>query len=90
MHRPAPLVFSVDRDGEMPGTPSANPQIKVGKPQISAEEPLHAELKAFLESVQHRSEPVVTLADGRRALALALDIVAAIHEHRGNLQLGAL
>jgi hypothetical protein len=31
--------------------------------------------------VRERSTPVVPLEDGRRALALALEIVAAIREH---------
>src|ERR1035438_2624151 len=42
---------------------------------------LHAELKSFLHAVRERSAPVVPLEDGRRALALALDIVAAIRAH---------
>jgi predicted dehydrogenase len=58
-----------------------NPQIKVAKPAVASEEPLHAELKSFLHAVRHRSAPAVSLEDGRRALALALDIVAAIRDH---------
>ena len=54
------------------------------------EEPLHAELKSFLESVQRRSPPMVTLDDGRRALAVALDIVAAINEHGRKVDLERL
>ncbi len=73
------LVFSVGSDPR--GEPSANPQIKVAKPPVSSEEPLRAELKAFLQAVQSRSTPQVTLHDGRRALALALDIAAAIRDH---------
>jgi hypothetical protein len=38
-------------------------------------------LKSFLHAVRQRSTPVVPLEDGRRALALALEIVAAIREH---------
>jgi predicted dehydrogenase len=75
------LVFAVGEGGGMPGTPSVNPQIKVSKPPVASEEPLHAELKSFLHAVRERSTPVVPLADGRRALALALEIVAAIHSH---------
>src|SRR5271165_3950647 len=71
------LVFTVGQEGE----PSVNPQIGVAKPAVASEEPLHAELKAFLHSVRTRSTPVVPLEDGRRALALALEIVAAIREH---------
>jgi predicted dehydrogenase len=74
------LVFSVGADGA-PGAPTVNPQIKVAKPPVTSEEPLHAELKSFLHAVRERSTPVVPLEDGRRALALALDIVTEIREH---------
>ena len=75
------LVFTVGADGAASGTPTVNPQIKAAKPPVTSEEPLHAELKSFLHAVRQRSTPVVSLEDGRRALALALDIVAAIREH---------
>ena len=75
------LVFSVGADGAPPGTPSPNPQIGISKPPVASEEPLHAELKSFLHAVRERSMPVVPLEDGRRALALALEILAAIREH---------
>ena len=81
------LVFSV---GESAGTPSVNPQIKVAKPPIVAEEPLQAELRSFLEAVRTRSKPLVSFEDGRRALAVALDIVAAIREHSQKVQLEQL
>ena len=85
------LVFSVgDKDKEAAGTPSANPQIKVLKPPVNAEEPLHAELKAFIESVRTRNKPVVSLEDGRRALATALDVAAAIKEHGKKVNLERL
>ncbi len=75
------LVFTVGADGAATGTPTVNPQIKVAKPPVTSEEPLHAELKSFLNAVRRRSIPIVPLEDGRRSLALALDIVAAIREH---------
>ena len=81
------LAFSV---GDGAGTPSVNPQIGVSKPPVVSEEPLHAELKAFLEAVRHRQPPVVTLDDGRRALAVALDIVHAIAEHGEKVKLEEL
>jgi len=81
------LVFSVGEPGEAAGTPSVNPQIKVAKPAIVAEEPLQAELRSFLEAVRTRSKPLVSFEDGRRALALALDIVAAMREHGKKVQL---
>jgi predicted dehydrogenase len=83
------LVFSVGQDASS-GSPSVNPQIQVVKPPTTAEEPLHAELKSFLESVQRRSTPTVTLEDGRRALAVALDIVASISEHGKKIDLESL
>jgi predicted dehydrogenase len=75
------LLFSVGGDGEVPGNPSVNPQIKVTQPPVTAEEPLHAELKSFLDAVRTRNRPLVPLEDGRRALAVALDVVEAIREH---------
>ncbi len=75
------LVFTVGTDGAAAGAPTVNPQIKVAKPPVTSEEPLHAELKSFLHAVRQCSTPVVPLEDGRRALALALDVVAAIREH---------
>jgi predicted dehydrogenase len=83
------LVFSVGQSNAS-GTPSVNPQIQVAKPPTTEEEPLHAELKSFLESVQQRSQPTVTLEDGRRALAVALDVVASIGEHGKKIDLERL
>ena len=75
------LVFTVGQEGSTSSTPTVNPQIGVGKPSVTSEEPLHAELKSFLHAVRERSTPVVPISDGRRALALALDIVETIREH---------
>jgi predicted dehydrogenase len=75
------LVFTVDADGDPGGQPSPNPQIGVIKPPVASEEPLHAELKSFIHAVRERSTPVVPLEDGRRALDLALQILAAIRDH---------
>ena len=76
------LVFTVGADDAADsGAPTVNPQIKVAKPPVTSEEPLHAELKSFLHAVRQRSTPVVPLEDGRRSLALALDVIAAIREH---------
>ena len=84
------LAFSIGGDGEAAGMPSVNPQVKVSKPPVTAEEPLHAELKSFLGSVRRRSKPLVSLEEGRRALAVALDIVAAIREHGKKVKLDRL
>jgi predicted dehydrogenase len=71
-------VFSV---GESAGVPSVNPQIGITKPPTVPAEPLLVELKSFLAAVRERSKPVVSLEEGRRALEVALDIVAAIAQH---------
>ena len=84
------LVFTVNQDGAASGSPSANPQIGVTKPPVASEEPLHAELKSFLHAVRQRSTPVVPLEDGRRSLALALEIVAAIRDHGKKVDLAGI
>jgi predicted dehydrogenase len=84
------LVFSVGGDQDSSGTPSVNPQINVAKPAITTEEPLYAELKSFLGSVRQGSKPLVSLEDGRRALAVALDIVSTIREHGKKIRLDTL
>ncbi len=83
------LVFTVGHDAGS-GTPSVNPQIGVTKPPVASEEPLHAELKSFLRAVRERSAPDVPLDDGRRSLALALEIVAAIREHGKKVDLAGI
>jgi predicted dehydrogenase len=47
------------------------PDITVERSAPEGVEPLVRQLEAFLEAVRQRSEPVVSAADGRRALALA-------------------
>jgi predicted dehydrogenase len=84
------LVFTVGEDGIPSSAPSVNPQISVGKPAVTSEEPLHAELRSFLHAVRQRSTPVVSLEHGRRALALALEIVAAIRKHSNRVGLSDL
>jgi predicted dehydrogenase len=90
------LVFSVGgaahsfaKDVNEWGTrPSVNPQIQVAKPAITAEEPLLAEIMAFLDAVRARTMPVVALEDGRRALALGLEILTEIGRHAGRVGVG--
>jgi predicted dehydrogenase len=60
----------------------------MAKPPVTAEEPLLAEIKAFLQSVRDRSRPVVTLEDGRRALELGLAILEEIRRHAGRIGMG--
>jgi predicted dehydrogenase len=71
-----------------PSTPSVNPQISMSKPEVTAEEPLLAEITAFLQAVRERSRPVVSLEDGRKALALGLEILREIERHAGRIGVG--
>jgi predicted dehydrogenase len=68
--------------------PSVNPQISMAKPAVTAEEPLLAEIKAFLQSVRSQSRPVVSLEDGRQALELGLAILTEIGRHAGRIGVG--
>jgi predicted dehydrogenase len=73
--------------GKLP-TESLATLIKPRKPEVKQEEPLRAELASFLDAVRNRKSPVVTLEDGRRALAVALDVLSAIREHNRRVHLG--
>jgi predicted dehydrogenase len=79
------LVFSVGADK---GEPSVNPQISMAKPAVTAEEPLLAEIKSFVQAVRERGRPVVSLEDGRKALALGLAILGEIAKHAGRIGVG--
>lgn len=74
-----------------PGASASNGQPEIGfeKLPASTEEPLHAELRAFLESVRSRRAPVVDGVAGRDALELADRVMAGILEHTKRVQLGA-
>jgi predicted dehydrogenase len=69
------------------GRHPSSPNIKLAKPPIVKEEPLMAEIKEFLRAVRERSKPIVSLEDGRKALAVALDILDAIQKHSRRLNL---
>jgi predicted dehydrogenase len=83
------MVFAVGDKAAPSSKPSVNPQIAISKPTIVPEEPLHAEIRSFLEAVRHRTNPVVSLEEGREALALGLDILRAIGEHSTGLDLAS-
>jgi predicted dehydrogenase len=75
--------FSLDHLLAMAGEPSSSPipGVTLNRPKVQAEEPLHAELKAFLDAVRARTRPVVSLEDGRAALAAGLSILSSIEKH---------
>jgi len=60
------------------------------KPEVKPQEPLRAELMSFLRAVRERSTPEVTLEDGRRALAVAMQVAGAIAEHSRRVRLPEL
>ncbi len=68
----------------------ALPGITPFKPPVAQQEPLRAELDSFLRAVRNRSTPEVTLEDGRRVLALAMQVVDAIAEHSRRTNLAEL
>jgi predicted dehydrogenase len=70
--------------------PAPQPQFDFEPIPIRQEEPLAAELRAFVDAVRHRTAPLVDAPAGRRALELADKVMAGILEHNQRVQLGAL
>jgi predicted dehydrogenase len=67
---------------EAPGEPRhPTAGLNLSNIPVAPGEPLRLELESFLESVRTHRPPVVDAAAGRRALALALEINAAIATH---------
>jgi predicted dehydrogenase len=58
-----------------------SPGMTIRKVAVEPGEPLRLEIESFLEAVRTRQTPVVTVEDGRAALALAVEINAAIASH---------
>ena len=69
---------------------SGFPGLNIEKPRVEAGEPLRLEIDSFLECVRTRGTPRVTGEDGRAALALALEINAAITDHAERAGLRAM
>ena len=57
------------------------PEIVAGALEVTKREPLLAEIESFVTAVKERTAPLVTGAEGRRALALALEVLKQIKEH---------
>lgn len=58
------------------------PEFSMRKLEVPPGEPLRLELQSFLQAVRRRTPPEVSAKDGQAALALALDIRAAIEAHQ--------
>ncbi len=69
--------------------PVPQPQFDFERIPTHQEEPLAAELRAFVEAVRERKVPLVDGRAGRRALELADKVMASILEHNRRVQLGA-
>jgi predicted dehydrogenase len=87
------LVLTVNTDVLRSGkiSPEAlTSLIKPEKPRVEQEEPLKAEIRAFLNAVRSRQTPAVSLEQGREALRVALQILAAIQAHADRLGLAEM
>jgi predicted dehydrogenase len=85
------LRVRVDQGTAQPGgESSARPAINFEKVPTVPEEPLRAELRAFVHAVRTRRPPRVDGAAGRRALELADRVMAGIQEHARRVKLEAL
>jgi predicted dehydrogenase len=69
--------------------PGPQPKFDFATLHSEKQEPLRAELRAFLESVRTRRAPLVDGGAGRRALELADRVMAGILEHAERVQLSA-
>jgi predicted dehydrogenase len=80
------LAAMAEKAAAAGGHPSAG--LSLRKVAVEAGEPLRLEIEAFLAAVRDRSVPVVSGEDGRRALALALEIHEAMAAHALRAGLG--
>lgn len=65
------------------------PELKLQKLEVPLGEPLRFELESFLQAVRNQTQPEVSAKEGRAALAVALDILAAIQAHQFRAGLGS-
>ena len=76
------LVIDVDpRAVPTSAEPGLPPGLAIRKPTVQTGEPLLLEIESFLDCVRTRSTPRVSGREGLAALALALDINAAVAAH---------
>ncbi|MEP6945588.1 MAG: Gfo/Idh/MocA family oxidoreductase [Acidobacteriota bacterium] len=63
--------------------------ISINRLEIVDVEPLRAEISAFLDSIRNDTPPPVSGEAGRRALDLAVGVLAKINEHMSRLNIGS-
>ena len=91
-------VLCVDVADAAEDTPAVNfqpaeqrhptPELAMRKLEVPPGEPLRLELESFLDAVRNRTQPEVSAEEGSAALAVALDILAAIAAHHSRAGLG--
>ena len=80
------LVAQLTAQLKAPAGPA--PGLSFSRPEVAPAEPLRLEILSFLDSVRTRRPPKVTAAQGRAALALALEIQSAMAAHAQRAGLG--
>ncbi len=75
---------SLWRSSRLPGMPG----IIVEKIKMKKEEPLKAELEAFIQAVRTGVKPIVSGREGREALKVALQVMEQIRLHTRRAQEG--
>jgi len=71
-----------------PKAAGALPEIAAEGLRIEKREPLLAEIESFVAAVQSRTAPAVSGAEGRRALALAIEVLEKIKAHSQRAGIG--
>jgi predicted dehydrogenase len=64
-----------------PGKDGGNPVPETSKSAVQDHDALELELTSFVRHVRERSEPSVSGEEGRRALDVALQVIAQIHNN---------
>ena len=85
----APSASSSHRSIATSLAPEA-PGLSFDRPVVTPGEPLRLEILSFLESIRSGNPPLVPGEQGRAALALALDVQAAMHAHASRAGLQSL
>jgi len=77
----AAMAEMLDATQQPGGGGHPSPGLSLRKVPVGPGEPLRLEIASFLDAVRRRRQPLVTGDDGRRALALALEINQEMAEH---------
>ncbi|MCL2458033.1 MAG: Gfo/Idh/MocA family oxidoreductase [Desulfobulbus sp.] len=69
-----------------PGQDGGNPEPEINKSTFQDQDALELELSDFVHHVRERSKPAVSGEEGRRALDVALQVIAQIHGNRERVE----